>query len=103
MYIIVKSTTPCWHELNMSKVWGMLTSFSYYCALYAFNPHETGATPATTLEMENQVTERLSKRPKVKKTVNDTVDIWVQTSWLQESGYYLVDYSASLNEPPYAW
>lgn len=53
----------------------MLTSFSDYCVLYEFNPHETGATPPATLEMENQVTERLSKRPKVKKTVNDTVDI----------------------------
>lgn len=53
----------------------MLTSFYYYCALYEFNPHETGVTPTTTLEMENQVTEKLSQRPKVKKTVNDTADI----------------------------
>lgn len=51
---------------------------------------------------ENQVTERLSKWPKVKKTVNDTVDIWIQTLWLQNPGYYLVHYSASLNELPYA-
>lgn len=68
-----------------------------------FNLYEAGATLTTTLEMGTAVTERLSKWPKVKKTVNDTVAIGIQTLWLQNPGYYLVHSIASLNELPYAY